>query len=113
MYSDFSFYKDTYNGVLTEAEYTRYGVRATAEIDCITSQRSKTATGDDLELLKFAECAVIDELGKQADGGIITAESNDGISRSYAAETVKTSQQRIFAAAFTWLHGSNLLYCGI
>lgn len=113
MYSDFSFYKDTYNGVLTEEEYKRYGVQAMAEIDRITSQRSKTATGGDLELVKFAECAVLDELGKQADGGIVTAESNDGISRSYAAETTKTAQQRVFAAAFTWLNGTNLLYCGI
>ena len=62
MYGDFSFYKDTYNGVLTETEYNRYSVRATAEINRITSQRAKTATGDVLEAVKLAECAVIEEL---------------------------------------------------
>lgn len=116
MYGDFSFYKDTYNGALTEAEYTRYSARATAEIDRMTSQRAKTATGELLELVKFAECAVIDELSYQSLGGSgdVTSESNDGISRSYATGAVpKSSRQRIDAAAFPWLSDTNLLFVGV
>ena len=116
MYSDYVFYTDTYKGVLTEEEYNRYGVRAKAEIDRMTSQRAKTATGEVLELVKHAECAVIDELSHQAIGGSgdVTSESNDGISRSYATGAVaKSSRQRIDAAAFTWLSYTNLLFCGI
>jgi hypothetical protein len=116
MYSDFSFYKDTYNGALTETEYTRFSVRAMAEIDRITSNKAKTATSEDIELVKLAECAVIDELSYQSLGGSgdVTSESNDGISRSYATGVVsKSSRQRIDAAAFTFLNNTNLLFCGI
>lgn len=116
MYADYAFYIGTYNGALTETEYLRFGVRATAEINRITSQRAKTATGEDLELVKLAECAVIDELSYQSLGGSgdVTSESNDGISRSYATGAVaKSSRQRIDAAAYTWLSDTSLLYVGI
>lgn len=116
MYADFTFYQETYNGTLTETEFMRLEVRATAEINRITSQKAKTAQGEELELVKFAECAVIDELNYQSFGGHgdIVSESNDGISRSYATGVVsKSSRQRIDAAAFTWLSDTNLLYVGI
>lgn len=116
MYSDFVFYTGTYNGALTEEEYKRFSVRASAEIDRMTSQRAKTATGETLDFVKLAECAVIDELSYQSLGGSgdVTSESNDGISRSYATGAVsKSSRQRIEAAAFTFLCNTNLLYVGI
>lgn len=116
MYADYEFYTGTYNGALTEAEFLRFGVRATAEINRITSQRAKNATGEDLDLVKFAECAVIDELSCQSFGGSgdVTSESNDGISRSYATGAVaKSSRQRIDAAAFTWLSDTNLIFVGV
>lgn len=116
MYADYAFYTGTYNGTLTEAEYNRFSVRATAEINRITSQKAAMATGEDLELVRHAECAVIDELSYQSLGGSgdVTSESNDGISRSYATGAVaKSSRQRIDAAAFTWLSNTNLLFCGI
>lgn len=116
MYSTFSFYAETYKGALTEAEYNRYSARATAEINRMTSRRAKNAKDEDLELVKYAECAVIDELSYQSLGGSgdVTSESNDGISRSYATGAVsKSSRQRIDAAAFTWLCDTNLLFVGI
>ena len=116
MYADFAYYRDTYSGILTEAEYRRFSVRAAAEINRITSNKAKTATGEDLEAVKMAECAVIDELSYQSFGGSgdVTSESNDGISRSYATGAVsKSSRQRIDAAAFTWLSNTNLLFVGI
>ena len=116
MYANYAFYTGSYKGLLTEAEYDRNVVRASAEIDRITSGRSKTATGEALEAVKMAECAVVDELSLQAIGGSgdVTSESNDGISRSYATGVVsKSSRQRIDAAAYTWLNNTNLLYVGI
>lgn len=116
MYSDYAFYTGVYNGALTEAEYNYFAVRATAEINRITSRKAKTATGEELELVKLAECAVIDELSYQSLGGSgdVTSESNDGISRSYATGAVpKSSRQRIDAAAFTWLGDTNLIFVGI
>lgn len=116
MYSNYGFYSGTYNGTLTETEYNRLIIRANAEINRITSQKAKTATEEILELVKLAECAVVDELSLQALGGSgdVTSESNDGISRSYATGVVsKSSRQRIDAAAYTYLSGTNLLYVGI
>ena len=116
MYGDFSFYPNEYQGTLTEAEYNRFSVRASAEIDRITTNKAQTATGLTLDLVKLAECAVIDELSYQSLGGSgdVTSESNDGISRSYATGAVaKSSRQRIDAAAHTWLCNTNLLFCGI
>lgn len=116
MYSDYSFYTNTFKGTLTEAEFVRFSVRASAEIDRMTSQKAKTAQGEILELVKCAECAVIDELSYQSLGGSgdVTSESNDGISRSYATGVVsKSSRQRIDAAAYTYLCNTNLLFCGI
>ena len=116
MYADYAFYTGTYNGALTETEFLRFGIRATAEINRITSRRAKDAKDEVLELVKFAECAVIDELSYQSLGGSgdVTSESNDGISRSYATGVVaKSSRQRIDAAAYTWLCDTNLLFVGI
>ena len=116
MYADYAFYTGYYNGALTETVFNRLAVRATAEINRITSQRAKNATGEDLLLVKYAECAVIDELSYQSLGGSgdVISESNDGISRSYATGAVsKSSRQRIDAAAYTWLSGTNLLFVGV
>lgn len=116
MYSDYAFYKDKFLGVLSETEYNRLAVRATAEIDRMTFGRAKTAGEKDIDAVKFAECAVIDELAQQGTGGTgdVTSESNDGISRSYATGAVaKSARQRIDSIAFTWLCQTNLCACPV
>lgn len=112
-YSDYSFYTNEYKGTVTEAVYSRLLTRATAEIDRMTFNRARTATGDNLDAVKMAECAVIDELNYQGTGGAgdVTSESNDGISRSYAAGIAKSSRQRINAAADTYL--TNTGFCAV
>lgn len=109
-YSDYAFYSGEYKGTLAEDMYTRLLPRATAEINRMTFSRALDATGDVLEAVKFAECAVIEELNYQGTSGAgdVVSESNDGISRSYAAGIAKTSRQRINAAADTWLCNTNL-----
>lgn len=114
MYSDFAFYRDTYKGTATEETFSRLAVPASAHINRITANRAPTATGADLEAVKMATCAVIDELERQEHGGIITAESNDGISRSFATGTVvKSATQRIDAAAELFLCTTNLMFAGV
>ena len=109
-YSDFTFYVNSYKGTLSEAAYSRLLPRATAEIDRMTYGRAKGASGCAGKAVRFAECAVIDELNYQGTQGAgdVTSESNDGISRSYASTTAKTSRQRINAAADTWLYNTGL-----
>lgn len=113
MYADFTFYRDTYGGTVGEAEFSRFSARAGAHINQITGGRAKTATGDTLEAVKMAECAVVDELITQSKGGVITAENNDGLSRSYATAPVRTQAQRIYSAAEVFLCNTNLLFVGV
>lgn len=113
MYADFDFYKTTFGGTAGEAEFSRFSTLAGANINQITGGRAKTATGEILEAVKMAECAVVDELISQAQGGVITAESNDGISRSYATAAVKSQAQRIYSAAEVFLCNTNLLFVGV
>ena len=114
MYADYTYYVNDYHGtVVSEADFSRLSVLATAHINKITHNRAKTAEGETLEAVKLAFCAVIDELDKQEHGGIVTAESNDGISRSYATAVVKSANQRIYSVAETYLSETDLLFVGV
>lgn len=114
MYAEYAFYKNDYGGTLTVEVFSRLSKLATAHIDNITNQRAKTATGTDLEAVKMAMCAVVEELDRQERGGIVTSESNDGISRSYAVGSViRSSSQRIYDVAGVYLAGTNLLFAGV
>lgn len=113
MYSDYAFYTETYMGALDSEAYHRHAVRASAEIDRITFGRASSAIGEDMESVKMAECAVIDELNYLAMGGDITGESNDGVSRSYASGVVRSKAQRLQAAAELWLSRTNLCFAGV
>lgn len=114
MRADYLFYQGEYLGTVSEDEFSRLAIRAGAEINRLTMGRAATATGADLEAVKMAECAVIDELYHIAQGGDITSETNDGISRSFASGGVVLSKaQRITAAASPWLSGTNMLFVGV
>ena len=114
MYADFTFYHDEYRGMVGEADFARLSVLANAHINRITSNRATTATDADLIAVKMAMCAVVDELDREERGGIVTAESNDGISKSFATGSViKSSTQRIYAAAEVFLCDTNLLFAGV
>lgn len=114
MYADYTYYLNNYNGTAGEAVFSRFSALATAHINRITNNRAKTATGDDLDAVKMAECAIVDELDKQASGGVVSSESNDGISRTYlTGSVVKSNTQRIYSAAEVFLSGTNLLFVGV
>ena len=113
MYADYKYYTGTFYGTLREEEYNRLSVRATAEINRITNNRAATATGADLEAVKLAHCAVVDELYKIEMGGDIASESNDGVSRSYASGTARSKAQRIVEAARVYLDSTNLCFAGV
>lgn len=111
---NYTYYLNDFKGQAVEADFSRLLIPATAHINRITNNRAKTATGTDLEAVKLATCAVIDELIHQEHGGVVASESNDGISRSYVTgSVVKTPSQRIYAVAELYLSGTNLLYTGV
>lgn len=113
MYADYEFYANVYRGVLTDDEFSRLSVRAVAEIDRLTFGRAATADGFNLSAVKLAQCAVVDELAYMEQGGEITSESNDGISRSYAAGVARSKSQRIADVARVYLSSTNLCYVGV
>lgn len=113
MYADHKFYTDTFYGTLSEEDFKRLSVRATAEINRITFNRAATATGADLEAVKLAQCAVVEELYKIEMGGDIASESNDGVSRSYASGAARSKMQRIVEAARVYLDTTNLCFAGV
>ena len=113
MYADFSYYVGAYFGKLTETEFNRLSVRAVAEIDRLTFGRASTATGASAVSVKMAQCAVVDELAYMEQGGEITSESNDGVSRSYAAGVARSKSQRIADAARVYLANTNLCFAGV
>lgn len=110
MYADFAFYENNYKGTLNADTFDRLSVRAGAEVNRLTLNRAKNATGDDLEAVRYAQCAIIDELAYLSSGvtGDVVSESNDGISRSYASGVARSARQRIDAAALVWLQSTNL-----
>ena len=111
---NYTYYLNNFKGQAIEADFSRLLIPAQAHINRLTNNRAKNATGADLEAVKLATCAVIDELIKQEHGGILASESNDGISRSYVTgSVVKTPEQRIYAAAKLYLSGTNQLYMGV
>lgn len=114
MYASYTFYAETYLGRLAHEEYNSLVGRASAVIDRLTFGRATSATGAALTAVKMAECAVVDELHTIAEGGDITSESNDGVSRSYASGGApRSKEQRIAEAARLWLDGANLTFAGV
>lgn len=111
MYADYTYYAGSYLGKLTEPEFNRLSVRAVAEINRVTFGRAASAA--DLDAVKLAQCAVVDELAYMEQGGEITSESNDGVSRSYAAGAARSKAQRIHDAARVYLASTNLCYAGV
>lgn len=113
MYADFEFYNKTFYGNLDEKEFNRLSIRARYEIDRITAGKASDAKGKDLEAVKYAQCAVVDELYTIEQGGDIASETNDGISRSYASGMARSKIQRINEAARVYLDSTNLCYVGV
>lgn len=111
--ADYEFYVSNFHGSLSEDDFARLSVRATAEVNRITYGRAAKASGTDLEAVSLAECAVVDELANMEKGGEIVSESNDGVSVSYASGTAQTKTQRIVAAAMVYLWNTDLCFAGV
>ncbi len=111
---DYAFYTDTYYGALTEDEFTRMSVFASAYLDELTMGRiTEGLSGDDQRAVKLALCAVCDAraVDEKRDG--IAAESNDGISVSYVTGGADTGVSRLYNAAAPYLAPTGLLYRGV
>ena len=110
---DYSFYTGVFHGTMSEAEFARCAVFASAYLDTVTMGRcSGTLSEDVAARVKLAFCAVADAHGQNERGGDVAAEANDGVSVSYrSAET--TAAQRLYDAAAVHLAPTGLLYRGV
>lgn len=113
---DYEFYSETYHGQMTEADFNRLYVYASAYLEEITMGR---ASGDLSETTglkaKLALCAVTDAYLLNERGGGIASETNDGISVTYVAgiSNAKSEGRRLYEAAALFLGPTGLLYRGV
>lgn len=113
IYADFSYYKDTYCGEMAEGDFKRLSRSASAYLDSVTLDRIPSVTDEKIkEKVREACCAVADALLRKEQRDGIAAETNDGVSVTYATEG-KTDEERLYQAAVLYLGNTGLLYRGV
>lgn len=113
IYADFSYYKDTYCGEMAEGDFKRLSRQASAYLDSVTFDRIAAVTDEKIkEKVREACCAVADALLRKEQRDGIAAETNDGVSVTYATEG-KTDEERLYQAAVLYLGNTGLLYRGV
>lgn len=124
MYIDYTFYKDSYGGVITELEFTLLNVKAQAKVDYFTFNRIPKLYPLP-ETVKYCVCEVIDcihehYVTKEAEDKRISSETvgshsvtykyGDEINKAYK----KTLDQKIYEICATYLmNGQDLMYRGM
>lgn len=105
-YIDFDWYRDVYQGAEVDKEsFYNLALKATKYIDKITFGRADEAD----ENVKYAVCAVMEEMQKDLNRNGIAAESNDGYSISYIKNN---GTENLFKTAKLFLP-PELLYRGV
>ena len=112
-YADFDFYSGTFLGKAKQADFSRLCPQACAVIDRCTAGRAQNAEDETLEMVKMAQCAVIDALLHLEEGGCVLEETNDGISRRYADAAVRSRRQELEAAAELYLWKTGLMCAAV
>lgn len=135
VYADYTYYSDTYMGNVKEEDFPRLAVRASSFLDYYTQGRS--AKNADLEALKMACCALVDQyqLIEQAQalsaknlsasiaasGSELQSETVGGYSRTFrsgvdtalaALQTTDGAKRLLAATASEYLAYTGLLYRG-
>lgn len=97
-YSTWDFYKNTYDGQLTQEQHNRNAIKAMAQIDLLTMQRAADARDSMAERLALCECELVDAMQSFANRyellpkGIASV-NTDGLAIS-AASTQETDRER-------------------
>ena len=119
LYASYTYYISTYRGSLTEEEFEKSIVSATAHVRRITFGRADQNT--EMNEVKLAACAVCDLLANdekarsQHSGKAVVSENTDGYSVTYesgdAADDLLT--RKIYKATELYLEPTGLLYAGV
>ena len=107
-----AFYELDYGGsFVPEKERVRILRRASHWLDLMTVKCPALRVEQE-EAIRFAICAAADAVWKQEQGGAVLSEKNGDLSVNYAAKAA-TEAELVLAAAFPYLCGTGLLYCGV
>lgn len=122
LYASYAYYISTYRGNLTEEEFEKAIVPATAHVRRITFGRADQNM--ELDEVKLATCAVCDLLANdektrsQHSGRTVVSENTDGYSVTYesgrggdTADDLLT--RKLYKAAELYLEPTGLLYAGV
>jgi len=111
----YEFYQDTFHGTLSEEAFEQSAVFATAYVDELTMGNVPDDPDESTALrVRLAVCAVADLHAVQETRTGIAAESNDGISVTYASGTGSDSAgAQLYNAAAVYLAQTGLMYRGV
>ena len=111
---DYEFYTTVYHGLLQSDVFTRLLVKAAAYLSAATLNKSnRTDLPENVRnAVKITLCALVDEMHKAECGGDVVSESNDGISRAYAANKQQTDAEKLSSVVYEYLAWTGLLYRG-
>lgn len=121
-YVDYTFYTDEYKGVMPFADFEKYSIEASREIDIATFDRASTALATMAIKVKLATCTLADllllqnEINTKTDNGKVSGFSNDGYSESFAdskqlSESFEKDKNKIFKDFLSF--PINLIYRGL
>lgn len=122
LYTTYAYYISTYRGNLTEEEFEKSIVQATAYVRRITFGRAEQNM--ELDEVKLATCAICDLLANdekarsQHSGRTVVSENTDGYSVTYESggngDTADDLLNRkIYKTAELYLEPTGLLYAGV
>ena len=122
LYASYAHYISAYRGNLTEEEFEKFIIPATAHVRRITFGRADKNM--ELDEVKLATCAICDLLANDEkarskhSGRTVVSENTDGYSVTYeSGENGDTADdlltRKIYKAAELYLEPTGLLYAGV
>lgn len=122
LYTTYAYYISTYRGNLTEEEFEKSIVQATAYVRRITFGRAEQNM--ELDEVKLATCAICDLLANdekarsQHSGRTVVSENTDGYSVTYESGGNEDTaddllNRKIYKTAELYLEPTGLLYAGV
>lgn len=122
LYADYTFYVSEYRGNLTDEEFDKSVIPASAHVRRITFGRADDNM--EMEEVKLATCAVCDLIANDEKvrsehlGRVVTSENTDGYSVSYESggnggTADELLSRKIFDTLELYLMPTGLLYMGV
>lgn len=117
IYAGYDFYTNQYCGTMSDTDFIRLSIKASAYLDQVTRDRIRPGweSGTHADRIRMACCAVADAYLLNEQGGGVVAETVGKMTRNYAAgvSNTPTEGQRLYRAAEMFLGRTGLMYQGV